>query len=243
MGVSKRICIDVVGSGDNVLAGLGRLEEPPYLLGIMFAFISPAMRALPLARLLGRIEERRWLQDRIFFIPNVRQGDLTGECAGVVSSASVSGGSDVGDLTMARVCQGKMVIRIQFVMAWRRQFRGRNSQFLPAACALELTGPAADRKRPGGVPAPFVRTPRLRRLGPLGQLPVELKSILDGKYCISKAEQTLLPIFRRNLASWEDNAEAQEALWPVVAKMLFKEYWNILQGIVNCRCASWPWVQ
>ena len=230
VGVSRKIRIRTVEHGAMLCqpAGLGRLEEPPYLLGILFSFVSPAMRALPLARMLGRIKKGRWSADGKCFVPEVRKGDLMGECAGLVWAASVTGGQDMGDVVM--ICQGNLVLRIEFAMSWRRQFRGRSSQFLPKECSLELTGPPADRLK--GVPAPLVRTPRrdaayltmasLSWQRRLGQMPVELRAILEGNYSISKVNQTLRPIFRKNLASWEDNADAQEALWPVIAKMLFK---------------------
>jgi hypothetical protein len=56
----------------------------------------------------------------------------------------------------------------------------------------------------------------------MGNLPAELVAILEGRYCISKNMQNMRPIFRKNLASWTDNPEAQEALWPEVAKMLWR---------------------
>ena len=241
VGVSRRIIIQSAGSGvvSKPAEAGSRLEDPPYLLGVLFSFISPAMRALPLARMLGLIKKGTWSADGKCFFPKVRQDILTGECAGVLWSAGVCGGHDMGDLSL--VCQGNIIICIQFTMSWRRQFRGKSSQFLPRACSLDLNGPPADRIK--GIPAPLVRTPRrdaayltlaseawTRRFG---QLPVELKAIVEGNYCISKVAQNLRPIFRKNLASWEDNPEAQEALWPVIAKMLFK---GVLEYIArHCR--------
>ena len=80
-------------------------------------------------------------------------------------------------------------------------------------------------------PAPLVRTPKtevahltfahdawVRRME---NLAAELVAILEGRYCISKNMQNTRPIFRKRLASWTDNPEAQEALWPEVAKMLW----------------------
>ena len=51
-------------------------------------------------------------------------------------------------------------------------------------------------------------------------LPTELAVILEGKYRISKVEQKMWPIFKRNLASWTDNPEAREALLQEIATML-----------------------
>ena len=53
-------------------------------------------------------------------------------------------------------------------------------------------------------------------------MPTELASILDGTYTISKSTQILALIFVRNHKSWEDDEVAQAALWPEVAKMLWR---------------------
>ena len=59
--------------------------------------------------------------------------------------------------------------------------------------------------------------------GQPSNLPVELATLLEGRYVISKIEQNTRPIFRKNLVSWTDNPEAQEALWPAeVATMLWR---------------------
>jgi hypothetical protein len=127
VGVSKMIIIKSVESKAvfrSVEVG-SRLEDPPYLLGILFSFISPAMRALPLARMLGLVKKGTWSVDGKRFFPRVSPSTLTGECAGAVRSAEVHGGHDMGDLLI--VCQGNVIVRIDFTMAWRRQFRGKSS--------------------------------------------------------------------------------------------------------------------
>ena len=58
---------------------------------------------------------------------------------------------------MSLVVQGEVLLRMEFMLAWQREARSGGSQFLPAACRLELTGPPADRRR--GIPAPLVKTP------------------------------------------------------------------------------------
>ena len=49
-------------------------------------------------------------------------------------------------------------------------------------------------------------------------LPAELAAVLEGRDVISKLEQNISPIFRKNLAPWTAHQEAHEALWPEVAK-------------------------
>ena len=134
----------------------------------------------------------------------------------------------MGDVTL--VGQGTRLLLLIFAMPWPRTVRGNGSHFLPEACRLERTGPDACRRT--GTPAPLVRTPAtdvvhltfaqdawVRRMG---NLPAELVAILEGMYCISKLEQNMRPIFKRNLPSWTDNQEAQDALWTEVAKMLWR---------------------
>ena len=48
----------------------------------------------------------------------------------------------------------------------------------------------------------FARDAWVRRMG---NLPAELAAVLEGRYCISRIDQNMRPIFMRNLASWKDN--------------------------------------
>ena len=67
----------------------------------------------------------------------------------------------------------------------------------------------------------------------LGSLPAELRTILDGNYCISKSKQIIKPGFQKNHPSWEDWPDRQEALWPEIAKMIWK---GILEYVArHCR--------
>ena len=138
------------------------------------------------------------------------------------------GDSGMGDIVL--VVQGEVLLRMEFALPWQREARSGGSQFLPAACRLELTGPPADRKR--GVPAPLVKTPLFdvshlvlahpKWVQRMGDLPAELRTILSGRYVISKHGHIIRPIYKRNLPSWDENPDAQDALWPVIAKMFWK---------------------
>jgi len=207
---------------------LGRLDPPPFLLGVLFTVINPGFRVLAAARMLGAVHKGRWSDDDRTYVPSFQRDLLGGADVGPLWSMLVRGGGDMGDVCL--VGQGARVLRISFVMPWPRAVRIGGSHFLPEACRLERTGPDACRRT--NTPAPLVRTPATdvahltyaheawaRRMG---NLPAELVAILEGRYCISKNMQNMRPIFRKNLASWTDNPEAQEALWPEVAKMLWR---------------------
>jgi hypothetical protein len=45
-----------------------------------------------------------------------------------------------------------------------------------------------------------------------GSISAELEAILDGTFTVAKDGLPLLPIFRRNHKSWEDDPEAQKVL-------------------------------
>ena len=144
----------------------------------------------------------------------------------------------MGDITL--VGQGSTLLRLVFAMPWPRAVRGSGSHFLPEECRLERTGPDACKRT--GTPAPLVRTPRTDvvhlTLGQenwirlMGNLPAELAAIVEGRYCISKSEQVVRPIFRKNLASWTDDPQARAALWPEIAKMLWRgSFEYIMRGM------------
>ena len=207
---------------------LGKSEPPPFLLGVLFTVLNPSFRALTAARMLGAIRRGRWSDDDCTYVPFFRDDLLGGADVGPLWQMSVRGDGDMGDMFL--IGQGARLLRLSFAMPWPRAVRGQGSHFLPAACRLERTGPDACRST--NTPAPLVRTPKtdvvhltrardawVRRMG---NLPAELAAVLEGRYVISKIEQNTRPIFRKNLASWTDNPEAQEALWPEVAKMLWR---------------------
>ena len=220
---------------------LGRLGSPPYLLGVLFSVISPGFRVLQAARMLGAVRRGRWATDNRTFVPEYRGNAHGGLDTGPVWLLQVRGRSDMGDIAL--VGQGAKVLRVVFSMPWPVAVRGGGSHFLPEACRLERTGSDADRSR--GIPAPLVRTPATDVVHltyakdfwerKMGNLPAELLAIIEGRYCISKSDHPCRPIFKRNLASWTDNQEAQDALWPEIAKML----WRGTEGSV-CRGMRGP---
>ena len=61
----------------------------------------------------------------------------------------------------------------------------------------------------------------------LGTLSAELETLLDGSYCVSRSGQTFAPMFMRNHPSLDE--EALEALWPTIAKMLWKRQFEYVE--------------
>jgi hypothetical protein len=82
-----------------------------------------------------------------------------------------------------------------------------------------------------------------------GSLSLELRSLLEGTYVISRSGQPFRPFFLRNHPSLDD--DAMEVLWPTVTKMLWKgvlEYCALHhpapRGIIACGAvpkSSPPW--
>ncbi len=51
---------------------LGRLEPPPFLLGVLFTVVNPGFRVLAAARMLGSVNKGRWSDDDSTYVPLFR---------------------------------------------------------------------------------------------------------------------------------------------------------------------------
>ena len=58
-------------------------------------------------------------------------------------------------------------------------------------------------------------------------LSLELRALLEGTYVISRSGQPFQPFFMRNHSSLDE--EALEALWPVIAKMLWRGVFEYIE--------------
>ena len=169
--------------------------------------------------------------------------------AGRGSDGTVVGGAGgrfgFGPVTV--VCRGDAIQWIELGERWPAPAieRPRCRQFLPAKCRLEMLHPHADPARRSGL----INVPRTdgtyitmaigeweRRLGTLS---LELRALLEGTYVISRSGQPFRPYSMRSHASLDE--EFMDALWPTVAKMLWKgsfEYVQrgnpLLRGIISC---------
>ena len=197
-----------------------RLEEAPFLLPLMCALISPQFKLFPVAGLLASARRGWWAEDdTVFMVDESLSSRARTGVWGVVESAPIQ---DMGKVTV--ILHGSDVVLIRFSVSWPKIARPTNSHFMPDQCRLHLVHP----KRPEHS---LVQTPNTdvaylslglpaweRRLGK--NLPIELRIILEGNYCVSRTGPWWTPIFMRNHSSW--NVEAEEALWPTIAKWLWK---------------------
>ena len=119
--------------------------------------------------------------------------------------------------------------QIQFIILedpWPRLERPRGSHFMPSKCCLLPIGMTNPSFRHGMICVPDKDATYITKAlsaweRRLGTLSVELRAILEGTYVISRSGNPFLPIFMRNHASLDE--EALDALWPTIAKMLWKE--------------------
>ena len=138
---------------------------------------------------------------------------------GQVESAPIQ---DMGKVTV--LMHDSEVVMVRFSVSWQKIARPTSPHFMPEQCRLPLVHP----ERPDHS---LVQTPNTdvvylslglpaweRRLGK--NLPIELRIILEGNYCVARTGPWWTPMFMRNHSSW--NAEDAEALWPTIAKWLWK---------------------
>ena len=222
-------------------AGVGPVVDSPILLQLLCAMLSPELTLIPLAQMLASARKGRWTADeRTFVVQRTARGrEALGPLWEVVSD-------DLADLGSVRlVARGNSIMWVQLDAPWPAVQRPSGSQFLPPQCRLELVVPHADpANRNGLINVPshdgtYITKAISAWEQRLGSLSLELRSLLEGTYVISRTGQPFRPFFLRNHPSLDD--EAMEALWPTVAKMLWKgilEYCArrdpVPRGIIPC---------
>ena len=176
---------------------LGKPEPPPFLLGVLFTILNPSFSALTAVRMLGAIHKGRWSYEDCTYVQFFRDDLLRG--ADVGCQMSVAATATWGTMGHVSHRSRSTPAQVDFCNAVAQDCAGPRIRMIPCAGRL---GSA---------------------YGQPSNLPVELATLLEGRYVISKIEQNTRPIFRKNLVSWTDNPEAQEALWPAeVATMLWR---------------------
>ena len=197
----------------------GALEDAPFLCPVLCAFISEKFRLMPLAWMLAGAAKGRWEVNDTVFVADAQHSGRTrfGEWW------QVSSGVLPGMGTVSIVCQGSEVVSVHFARRWPKQERPSGRQFLPVACRIPRLDPANNMCHLLDVPNSDIAylamgKPAWERR--LGRLAPELEVLLDGNFCISRSEQWWTPTFQRNHPSWD--AAAEEALWPTIAKWLWK---------------------
>ena len=181
--------------------------------------------------MLARARRGQWYSDeRVFVVQQaLHKRDAVGpQCQWEVTSDSFS---DLGPVRV--VARGEQVLWVELQMRWLSTQRPSNSHFLPWDCRLGLVVPHADPGNHMGllnIPPTDVTciTTAIdaweRRWDTLS---LELRALLEGTYVISRSGQPFQPFFMRNHSSLDE--EALEALWPVIAKMLWRGVFEYIE--------------
>ena len=215
---------------------LGEICDAPFLLSTLFILVSEQFGLFSLIIMLGRATKGRWDESGRIFIPLDFVSDMpamdfdTGEQRGI------------GNVTVT--LRGNSIAAIRFQHPWPQTERRRCSNFLPDYIRLPLSGVPAPTRLPHDHPhggmlmlpetdVAFLTLAKDNWIRRFGSLRSELDAILSGRYCIAKSEDVITPIYCRNHPSWENNPEAQAALWPEIARMIWK---GVLEYVArHCR--------
>ena len=204
---------------------LGEICDAPFLLSILFILISEQFGLFSLILMLARASQGRWDVSGRVFIPL----DFVTDMPALEFETGAQRG--IGNVTVT--LRGNSISAIRFQHPWPQTERRRCSNFLPDYIRLPLAGSPWPTRYPhsrphGGIltlpetDVAFLTLSKRNWIRRFGTLKAELDAILSGRYCIAKSEDVVTPIYCRNHPSWEDNPEAQAALWPEIARMIWK---------------------
>ena len=223
--------------------GTGVVVDSPILFPLLCAFLSPELLLIPLARMLAAARRGRWTADERTFV--VQQSARGREAMGPLWEVVSDDLADLGSVRM--VARGNYIQWVVLDAPWPAVQRPSGSQFLPPQCRLELPvvcphNDPANRSGLINVPShdgTYVTKAISAWEQRLGSLSLELRALLEGTYVISRSGQPFRPFFLRNHPSLDE--EAMEALWPTVAKMLWKgileycaRHHPVPRGIIPC---------
>ena len=204
------------------------IVEAPFLMAAMFLMVSADFDMLRLAQMLVRASKGRWNRAGTLFTP------LDVSLSMPLVRYKVDSSEGLGTVTFG--LRGDSIAFTEFEHSWPATARRCGSNFSPQHLRLELAGLPPPNHHMLSVPdtdMTFLTLAKKKWERRLGTLPTELSAILSGTYTLSKCNQILAPIFVQNHKSWEDDEEAQRALWPEVAKMLWR---GVLVCVArNCR--------
>ena len=218
--------------GAQPVASVGDIDpevvDAPFLTAAMFLMVSKDFEMLTLCQMLARASRGRWNRAGTVFVP------VTAMYGMPLARFKVDSSEGLGGVVVG--LRGGSIASIEFERAWPVTARRHGSNFSPPLLRLEGAGMPVPHQHMIAVPdtdMTFLTLAKEKWERRLGTLPTELASILDGTYTISKSAQILAPIFVRNHKSWEDDEAAQAALWPEVAKMLWR---GVLEYVArHCR--------
>lgn len=211
------------------------LEESPFLLPLMCALISPQFKLFPVAGLLASARRGWWAEDdTVFMVDESLSSRARTGVWGVVESAPIQ---DMGKVTV--ILHGSDVVLIRFSVSWPKIARPTNSHFMPDQCRLHLVHP----KRPEHS---LVQTPNTdvaylslglpaweRRLGK--NLPIELRIILEGNYCVSRTGPWWTPILCAIIAPGTLKLRKHIGLQSLSG--CGRGFWSMSLGSAGFRCA------
>ena len=215
----------------QVAWGVGSVA--PFLTSVLSELVSGEFALLPLAACLGRASKGVWSRDGTVFVTRLgASAERDRKASWCITLASLV---DLGGVRI--VFEGNEICQFEFQEPWRETDRPRASQFLPPGCRIP---PVDEREYGRNLDPPFNFARKVpdkdvayitfskdawkRRLGTLS---AELETLLDGSYCVSRSGQTFAPMFMRNHPSLDE--EALEALWPTIAKMLWKRQFEYVE--------------
>jgi hypothetical protein len=233
----------VVGHGRNFVIQLlepqpvrstrGASSIAPFLTSLLSELVSAEFALLPLAACLGRASKGGWAEDGTVFVTRFgmgaerRQGELW--CVTLDSLVDLGG--------VRIVLEGDNIVLFEFQQPWKETERPRVSHFLPPGCrippvderayARNLDPPYNFARKVPDKDVAYITFSKEAWRHRMGTLSAELESLLDGTYCVSRTGQTFAPMFMRNHPSLD--AEALEALWPTIAKMLWKRQFEYIE--------------
>ena len=201
--------------------GTHAVVEFPFLLALLFALQSARFPLLPLAFTLAEAARGYWSQDlRTFTVDRSRHVGFDVGWEWLVLTENLPSFGVVAVYFM-----GSAITRFVFLHPWPLVQVHSGKGFLPEACRIPLIPRrpfAPDRKLLAvrDRDASYLSLALEDWEQVMGTLSAELRIVLEGRFAISREELPLVQVVYRNHPSWEDNPEAQKALWPVLAQYL-----------------------
>jgi hypothetical protein len=200
--------------------------ETPFLLPMLFALQSTDLPLLPLAATLARASRGRWNEERNEF--HVTSTAQRGVAAGTEWSLRTGHMLSLGLATV--FFTDAQIQRFHFSEAWPEVPLRWGSNFSPKTCQIPVVHRDSKILNLPGKDCSYLSLAVQDWKEIMGTLSAELLIVLEGRYAISRADLPVVPVFFKNHKSWTANAEAREALWPVMAQYLIKRQFEYVRN-------------
>ena len=233
VGHGRHFVIQILEPQPLQMARDSKGSVAPFLTSVMSELVSKEFALLPLAGCLGRASKGAWSRDGTVFVTRLgaSQERVRKEAWCVTLAALV----DLGGVRI--VFEGEDIIQFEFAEPWKEIDRPRVSHFLPPCCRIppvderecrrDLDPPFNFARKVPDKDVAYITFSKEAWRRKLGTLPSELETLLDGMDCVSRTGQTFAPMFMRHHPSLDE--EALEALWPTIAKMLWKRQFEYVE--------------